>query len=484
MADVATIDEQAGTGGRTATTGGDELFRIEERGLEPVPDADRHGHPRELFLVWAAALADFFSFLAGAILVGFLGLGFVDAALVLVLGALAGAVLLGPLGVTGARTGLPQIVYSRITFGRHGAIIGGVLTALIAVGWFAYDCAIAVTTAQSLPVFGDHPAGWIRWAMLAGMVAGCIAVAVLGHRTITVVESVQAPAFMLVCIGLTVALWPHFQLGLRSSLDTGPHLAAALAGFTATFALIVSWATYAGDYSRYLPRRSSAWQISLFSGGGSMVTLVVCGLLGAAVQSIDPANQNLAGLIVGGLPLWFAWIFVVFIVVAEMSSNYLNIYTASLSALACGLRLRRWQAAGLVGLVGGLYAAWILPRSDFQGTYLSFLTLTYVWFPAWCMVVLVDFWRRRGHLDAAEAMRRPASLGAGIKWPAVATFVLATGATVLFYNAQGFFVGPVASLLFHDQPADISSGVGVLASTVLFLVLLRVRPGRRRVAVA
>ena len=44
----------------------DELFRVEERGLEPVPDSARHGRPRELFFIWAAALADFFSFFAGA----------------------------------------------------------------------------------------------------------------------------------------------------------------------------------------------------------------------------------------------------------------------------------------------------------------------------------------------------------------------------------------------------------------------------------
>ena len=485
MTGVATVDERAGAGaGATAEGGsGDELFRVEERGLEPVPDRARHGHPRELFPVWASALADFFSFLAGGILVG-LGLGVPDAALVLLLGALAGALLLGPLGVTGTRTGLPQIVYSRITFGRYGAMIGGLLTAAIAIGWFSYDCAIAVTTAESLPVFGADPAAWIRWAMLAAMVAGCVAVAVLGHRTITVVESVQAPAFMLVCAGVAVALWPRFDFSLRSSLSGGPHLAAALFGFTATFALIVSWATYAGDYSRYLPRRSSAWQIAAFSGGGSMLTLVVCGLLGIMVQSIDPHNPNLAVLIVTALPQWFAWIFVAFIVVAEMSSNYLNIYTSALSALACGLRLRRWQAATLVGLLGGLYAAWILPRGDFAATYLSFLTVTYVWFPAWCMVVLVDFWRRRGPLDAAEAARRPATLAQGVRWVPVATLLLGTLMTVLFYNAQGFFVGPVARLLFGSQPADISGFVGVAASAGLFVLLLRLRRPAARARVS
>ena len=463
---------------------GDELFHIEPRGLEPVPDAARHGHPRELYFIWAAALADFFSFLAGAILISVAGLGVLDAAAVLVAGALAGAALLGPLSVTGVRTGLPQIMYSRITFGRNGASLGGILTALIAIGWFSYDCAVAVSTTKALPVFGADPAAWVQWVMLTAMVAGCIAVAVWGHRTITVVQTVQAPAFMLVCVGLAIALWPKFHLGLHSSLAAGPHLAAGLFGFTATFALIISWATYAADYSRYLPRRSSAVSVSLWSGGGSITTLVACGLLGIAVQSIDPSNQNIAALIVDGLPIWFAWVFAIFIVVAEMSSNYLNVYTAALSALAVGVRLRRWQVALGVGLLGGAYAAWILPRSDFQSTYVGFLTATYVWFPAWCVVVLVDFWRRRRRLDATEAVRVPRRLRDTVRWPALLSFVGATGATVLFYNAQGFFVGPAAARIFGDQPADVSSVVGVVASLLLLGALGRGRLSRDRVAAA
>ena len=126
----------------------DELFQIEQRGLEPVPDRSRHGHPRELFFIWAAALADFFSFLAGAILISLFGLGVLDSVLVLFAGALAGAVLLGPMSVTGVRTGMPQIMFSRLVFGRRGAVIGGFLTMVIAIGWFAYDCAIAVFTSR------------------------------------------------------------------------------------------------------------------------------------------------------------------------------------------------------------------------------------------------------------------------------------------------------------------------------------------------
>jgi len=36
------------------------------------------------------------------------------------------------------------------------------------------------------------------------------------------------------------------------------------------------------------------------------------------VQSIDPKNQDIAGLIVRNVPAWLAWTFAAFIVIAEM----------------------------------------------------------------------------------------------------------------------------------------------------------------------
>jgi purine-cytosine permease-like protein len=346
---------------------------------------------------------------------------------------------------------------------------------LIAVGWFSYDCAIAVTTVKALPVFGSGPPPWAVGLLLLAMVAGCILVAVFGHRTITIVQTIQAPAFIALCAVVAVGLAPKFNPGLGTSLDPAAHLAAALLGFTATFALIVSWATYAADYSRYLPRDSSALSVSLWSGGGSVVTLVICGVLGALVQSIDPKNQDIAGLIVHNLPAWLAWTFAAFIVIAEMSSNYLNIYTASLSGLAIGLRLRRWTAALLMGVIGGGLGAVVLLNADrFETIYLQFLTVTYVWFPAWCIVVLVDYWRRRGRIDIAE-ITGATTTARSINWPALATFGLGTAATLLFFQEPGFYQGLGARLLFHDQPADISSFIGVSFSAAVFVILLRLQ---------
>ncbi|MGI8609444.1 MAG: cytosine permease, partial [Candidatus Dormibacteria bacterium] len=236
----------------------------------------------------------------------------------------------------------------------------------------------------------------------------------------------------------------------------------------------VSWATYAADYSRYLPATTPSGPVSLWSGGGAFTTLVLCGVLGVLVQSIDAHNQDLAGLIVGNLPAWLAWIFVAFIVIAEMSSNYLNVYTGALSALASGIRMRRWLAALIFGLLGGAIAGVVVVNADrFESIYLNFLLVTYVWFPAWCTVVLVDFWRRPRPIDPEElAGSRLAGLPAW-RWPALGAFGLGTIATLLFFQEPPFFVGAAARLVFGNQPADISPLVGVGVTLLLITLLVR-----------
>ena len=456
----------------------DEFLRIELRGLEPVPSERRHGHPRELFFIWAGALSDFFSLFAGALLVSSAGLGFWDAALVLVAGALAGSAFLGLLSITGVRSGAPQIVQSRMVFGRRGAAVGGLLTMLIAIGWFAYDCAIAVTTTRALPILHSAPAS-VGPLLLAAIASISFLVAVYGHRTISVVQHLQVPAFLLVCVVLALFTLHRWDLTLQSRLAPGAHLAAMALGFTLTFALIVSWVTYAADYSRYLPQDASGVRVALASGGGSALSLVLCGLLGAAIQTIDP-GRLLPNLIVATVPLWFAYCFAAFIILAELSSNYLNVYSAALCALAIGIRVRRWLAATAVGILGGLIAALVLFAGvGFQGNYVDFLTITYVWFPAWGLLVILDSLGRRREINPTELIsRRGYWYRAGFSWPLMGAFAAGTLATLLFFNeppppGEWGFVSPLAQHLFAGRPADISGFVGVLVTAFAYWAVRR-----------
>ncbi|MHB1523573.1 MAG: purine-cytosine permease family protein [Candidatus Dormibacteria bacterium] len=467
----------------------DEVFQVELRGLEPVPADRRRGRPRELTFIWAGALADFFSLYAGALLISAAGLGFWDASLALLAGAAAGGALLGLLSVTGVRSGAPQIVHSRAVFGRRGAVVGGFLTMTIGVGWFAYDCAVAVTTVRALPIFSSTPEV-VGGLLLLGMVGVSVLVAVYGHRTLSLFQHLQAPAFLVVCLALAALTVQRWNLTLQSRLAPGPHLAAMALGFTLTFALVVSWVTYAGDYSRYLPQRSSGARVAWAAGGGTAVTLVLCGLLGAAIQTAAP-GVLLPNLIVRLVPLPFAYCFAAFILVAELSSNYLDVYSAALCALAIGLRVARWAAALVMGLVGGAIAALVLfAGSGFQGNYVNFLTLTYVWFPAWAVVVILDQRFRGAKVVPADLVRpRGYWYHGGVRWRAMVPFLAGTVATILFYNeppppGEWGFVSPLAAHLFAGQPADVSGLVGMAVAAAVYLLLRERNPRAQALAPA
>ncbi|MET9931299.1 cytosine permease, partial [Streptomyces sp. NPDC006324] len=47
----------------------DRPGRVEAHGIDHIPDEERHGHPRELFPVWAAANVNYLSLVIGGALV-------------------------------------------------------------------------------------------------------------------------------------------------------------------------------------------------------------------------------------------------------------------------------------------------------------------------------------------------------------------------------------------------------------------------------
>ncbi|MGZ4130648.1 MAG: cytosine permease, partial [Actinomycetota bacterium] len=59
---------------QTAQPESDRVWSIETHGIDPIPDADRHGEPRELFWIWAAANIAILGVAYGGFLVTWYGL--------------------------------------------------------------------------------------------------------------------------------------------------------------------------------------------------------------------------------------------------------------------------------------------------------------------------------------------------------------------------------------------------------------------------
>ena len=376
--------------------------------------------------------------------------------------------ILGLLSNTGPRSGLPQIVFTRSIFGRRGSYLGAALTLFLAVGWFAVDCVIAAQAGAQLFGGGNRP---LTFALVIGVAAVSVGVAVYGHQTIKVLEKWGAVVFAALSAAVFIYLAPQFHWSLAASASGAAYPAALVLGFMTCFALVASWYPFASDYSRYLPATSSTRAVTLWPVLGVALPMILLGLFGLLLPTIDSrlaAQQGVLAVISAHAPGWVAVPFFVFVVVGEIWANYLDVYTAGLVSLAMGIRLERWQSALGCGILGTALAAYAVLVSDFHLAYQDFLVLTYLWAPAWAAVVLLSIFVFEGRAQPAAA------LGA---------WLAGTAASLLFVNYENLFSNVIASPAFPNDGlitqlhgADISGLVSVAVSAAVYWLARRAQP--------
>lgn len=480
----------------------DDFLKVELHGMEAVPDADRHGIPRELALVWAGAMVNYVSLLTGALVIGAplaLGLsqgqlGLLDSSIAILIGAALAALVHGLTSTTGAKTGTPQMIFARAIFGHRGAYIGAALTWLMAIGWFAVDCVIGGwALVQLLGIFGIPKTTEVALGAITFVLVVSVIVAIYGHQTVHVFEKYGSLVFMGFCIVLFVILLPKIHWNLPTTVHGVPRLAAMVVGGSFIYALVASWIPFASDYSRYLPRNASSRRIAWWSGLGIGLPTALLGILGVALYSINPNTPDLLSVITAATPSWLTIPFLLFVMLGEIWANYFDVYTAGLVALAMDIPLRRWGSALLCGIVGAIfvYAIGIASHfnqaptynalvSSFLSIYTDFLQLTYLWVPAWAAVLLVDFFIFRRKNYATEQLTRGRQgfywYRGGVFWRALIAWLIGfvitipfIGSAILPWQAQPW-QGPLAHLL---GGMDFSGIVGAIVSGLLYFMLGR-----------
>ncbi|MBV9278474.1 MAG: cytosine permease [Chloroflexi bacterium] len=454
-----------------------EFLKVETTGIEAIPDSGRHGRPGELGGMWAGAFTNYASLLTGSLLLS-LGLGMLDSLLAIVVGAVLAALVLGLVSVSGPRSGVPQIVFSRRVFGYRGAYLPGALTLFLAVGWFAVDCVIATDAlSQLLGILGAGSSKTLNAILLLLVVALSVLVAIYGHRTVVVFERFGAAVFLAFCVVLFALLAPRIHWQLGATVHGSAHLGAWVLGASYIFALVASWFSFAADYSRYLPRDASPGAVAGWVTAGTAIPTVALGMLGVLLLSID-TRTDLLTTIVNHAPRPLAVGFLLFVALGMIWANYFDVYTAGLVTLALDIRMKRWQTALLAGIVGGLLAYYALFVSSFLAAYQNFLSVTYIWAPAWAAIMLLDLFvlggdgasaARRIHGDEAESYFRRT----GIRWPALVGVLAGTAAAIPFVNST-LWSSPLAVHVL--QQADLSGLVSFLVGGLVFTLLRRARP--------
>ncbi|MFB6825320.1 purine-cytosine permease family protein [Streptomyces virginiae] len=382
--------------GQQETVDVDEVFRVETHGIDPIPDAERHGSAKDLFWLWFGSNLTFTYVINGALAVAF-GLSFWQATAVVVIGGLS-FFAISAAGLSGIRTGTATLVISRATFGVRGNFPAGVLNWVVSIG---YTIVNTVVGTLALEVFFAE-IGWQtgtagRAVALLVTLALTFAVAMWGHATVQFAERWMA---YVLAAGFGVLL-----LFVIPGTDTAAPTGAApgLSGWSLAFVVMLagpfSYLPMPADYTRYLPRTTSLKSITWMGALGGFLSSVALGVAGVAAATQTDMTDAVAGA-ESLLPGWFQPLFLALVLGGSVTNSIITLYSSSLNLQVLGIPWSRARAIVISAAVTAAGSLAALFLTDFTTSLLSFLSLLIIVFAPWGGVFLADMLLRRCHYDA------------------------------------------------------------------------------------
>jgi NCS1 family nucleobase:cation symporter-1 len=168
----------------------------------------------------------------------------------------------------------------------------------------------------------------------------------------------------------------------------------------------LGWVNVAADYSRYLPRGTSSRAVvwwTTFGASLAPIVLLFFGLLlaGSSASLSSAVGDNPVGALANLLPTWFLVPFVIVAILGLVGGAVLDIYSSGLALLSAGIKIPRYAAAGVDGVImlaGTIYLVFV--NKNFLGQFEGFLITIGVLIAAWCGVFLGDLLlRKKNYVD-------------------------------------------------------------------------------------
>jgi purine-cytosine permease-like protein len=459
----------------------DRVGHVEKRGIEFVPEADRHGKPFDLAMVFFGSQLTYGSIIMGALPIAF-GLSVLQSLPAIIIGTLIGALCVAAMALMGPRTGTNSVVASGAFFGIRGRHVGSTITEVIDLGYFGMTLWIcAPQLIQLLHVTAGLPDGPLtRFCGIIVCALLMLAIGLFGHATIVAYQKVIS-GVTVVMIGIIVLVcWlepighppapGHFQFG----------------GFWGSWTLAVSmliansisYAPFAGDYARYLPAGTSP--VRLFC---ATLLGMFCGCavgIGAgviiALNVTDPFNVTAQML--PSLPLWLLVPVSLATLAANVCSGGMVVYNGILSLHAILFRLRRIQVAYLFGVLGLALGYFGLIVYNMSESIMALCSVVTMLVTPWIVINILGYFRARGRFDveALQQFERPAGsrywYHKGYNVAAILAWLLAVIAGLPF-AANSVFTGPVATYL---HGVDLSVVVSALVGALTYSFIERTAP--------
>lgn len=435
--------------GRMPARAGD--LTVETRGIAPVPAGNRYGTARRLFTVWFAPQVNMTVVFTGTLAV-VLGLGFWLGLLAMVIGTVIGSLAPAYLSTWGPRTGTAQLPNARMAFGGAVAVVA-VIQWLSSIAW---DGLVGLFGADALAALTGLP----FWPAVLLVLAAQGVVGVFGYEVIHRVQAVMTVVLVATFAVLAVKLvggHPVISPPTVAGADLGGAFALEL---TIALSLAISWASYASDYSRYLPVNAPRRSVFGYTFAGLVTAYVAVQAIGIAAAGVltDQTAGGVRTIMGGGL---LGGVTLLVIALGSVASNAMNDYSGSLALQTVGVRVRRPVSAVMVAFIAFGLIMW-LHSGDVAARFQGVLLFVSYWIPAFVAIVAIDWhYRSAGRTVVDPAREDTTRAGAAA---ALGSFVAAFAAAVPFMHTE-VFVGPLAERL---HGADAAYFVNIVVAEVLY----------------
>jgi NCS1 family nucleobase:cation symporter-1 len=432
----------------------EKVMEVEPYGVEPIPQDERHGKPKQMFSLWFAVSLNISTWFTGFLGIEF-GLSLKFAILAIIIGNVIGASYLAISSAIGAELGQPLIPASKKVFGKAGMFGLSFLNLINNIGWLAVNLALAVMAMQEIVPLEYH-------VSLALLTVATLIVAIYGYNFIHVFAhwmSIIVGILFFVMTIITIQNLPTLVSNTAASAAGGFNWGMFILTIAVTFSYQVSYCPVGSDYTRYMPKDSSKKKLWTFSFAGALTACMWLEVLGAltATLGMQASPMDFFAKFMGA----FTIPAIITVIISIIPSNAMAMYSGGLAALAMGIRLKRWVSAMLTAVIGALLISF--DNGNLTQIYTNFLLLLSYWIVPWLGVVLFDFYNHK--ISSASNKNNTNGL-AGL-----VSFLCGIIASVPFMNST-MYVGYIASKYLGG--ADISYLISLIVSVVVYMVIIKI----------
>jgi nucleobase:cation symporter-1, NCS1 family len=440
-------------------------FKIEQRGIDLIPDSERKMRPAGLFWLWSGAVFNVEYLFYGTLIMTF-GLSVPQAVAAILIGNLFYA-LLGWASLQGPKAGTTTFMVSRAAFGQNGNRLVALFNWFTQVGFEIEGIYFVVATIILL--FSLHGTKLDSAAKIVVIILAALlqmVLPLLGHATISKV--LRYLGYIFIVFFAVLAGFTFNRLHL-STFHVHP---VSFAVWTTALVLIIStgglgWTGNGNDYSRYLPRDTAGSRTFWSATLGAGIPSIVLELLGVFAYSITTKTVGIAQLgVPQSFPSWFVTPFLIFAIFQLLAINTIDMYSSGVTLQALGLPIPCAVVTGIILFHGNFYA-------DFAG----FLLYIVVWLAPWFGILITDYLLRgRDYHSLSLASARDGVYwrNGGVHWPAVIAQVVGMVAALMWINAAfavPSYTGPLSNHFPGLHGGDFSWAIGIVVGALVYWLL-------------